>query len=117
MKRLYALYERAFVMLSVSLFIFMVTVHEGSAFRNRKTAHLNTITLKRRTDKWAGAPHRDGDPLVKSAIDNKNVKSMKDINGYFITTVSNHRRNTIASFHTGETRPRKFRGKVHTIKD
>lgn len=117
MKRLYALHVREFVMLCVSIFIFMVTIHEGTAFHNRKTAHLKTITLKRRTDKWAGASHGDGDPQVKRAIDNENVRPMKDTNGYFITTVLNHKRNLIASLHTGETKPRISNGKVHIIKE
>ena len=109
MKRVYARPGRAFVMLVLSLLIFMATVPVGNGFYNRKKAYLNTNQLRRGPFKWAiGSGSGRHQENSQSPLGNTNVKRVKVANGLAIT--ARFRRYTLAD--SGSSRSKRGKGKM-----
>lgn len=113
MKRVYAQPGRAFVMLILSLLIFMTTVPVGNGFYDRKKAYLKTNQLRRGPFKWArgsgSGRHQDN----QSPLDNTNIKRVKVANGLPITAW--FRKYTLAD--SGSSRSKRGKGKVQSCSE
>jgi len=105
MKRVYARPGRAFVMLLLSLLIFMATVSVGNGFYDRKKAYFKTIQLGRGIFKWA----RGSD--IGDHQENANIKRFKMANGLPITAGFRRKRKyTLGD--SGKSRSKRGKGKV-----
>lgn len=111
MKRVYARPGRAFVMMVLSLLIFMATVPVGNGFYNRKKAYLKTNQLRRETFKWAGESDNGHHQGNQSPLDNTNSKRVKVAFGLPMT--ARFRKYTLADSGSSRSK-RRGKGKVQS---
>lgn len=111
MKRVYARPGGVFVMLPLSLLIFMATVPMGNGFYDRKKTYLKAIQLKRGTSKWVRGSESDDHPENQSPLDNTNIKRVKMTNGFSITP-GLRRKRKITPADSGSSRLKRAKGKV-----
>ena len=113
MKSVYARPGRAFVMLVLSLLIFMATVPVGNGFYYRKKAYLKTIQLRRRTFKWARGSGSIDHKENQRPLDNTNIKRIKVTNGLPITADFRRKKKYILA-DSVRSRSKRGKGKVQS---
>lgn len=113
MNRVYAWPGRAFVMLVLSLLIFMATVSVGNGFYGRKKAYLKTIQPRRGTFKWVRWSGSGDHQENQSPSDNTNIKRVKVTNGFPIT-VGFRRKREYTLTDSGSSRSKQGKGKVQS---